>query len=85
MNANHRVPLFPFQKTAPGQEKGIASETAEIQARISFSFLDELATETSLKREDIGFCDRCQTKNFRKEYFLGKDCALAKEKGLAFG
>jgi len=53
-------------KTAPGQEKGKAPETAEIQARMSFSFLDEMATETSLKSEDTEFCGGCQTKSFKK-------------------
>jgi len=44
-----------------------------------------MATETSLKNEDIGFCGGCQTKSFRKEDFWEKDYAPAKGKGLAFG
>jgi hypothetical protein len=69
MKVRNVFPRFPFQKTAPGQERGIASDTAEIQARIIFSFFDEMATEASLKSEDIEFCGGCQQKVFGKMIF----------------
>jgi len=55
LNANNFLALSAFMKTAPGQEPEHRLRTAEIQAGIIFGFFDEMATETSLKREDIEF------------------------------
>jgi hypothetical protein len=42
----HPIALFPFMKTAPERNPGIATDMAEIQARMFF-FFDSMATETS--------------------------------------